>query len=115
MTKARPSTRPGHIGRAGAAAINAAIKSSQAIAGGPYLIKLSADGVSVSYSTYLSVQGSRPSLAPDPSQSTIDAASTAYALTVDAIGNAYIAGQAKASDFPATPGAPDTIDDKNRE
>ena len=94
---------------------NAAIKSSQAIAGGPYLIKLSADGVSVSYSTYLSVQGSRTSLAPDPSQSSIDAASTAYALTVDAIGNAYVAGQAKASDLPVTPGAPDTVDDKNRD
>jgi hypothetical protein len=95
--------------------INAAIPASTAPAGGPYLIKLAPGGASVAYSTYLSVQGSRPSIAPDPQQSPIDNRTTAYALAVDAAGNAYLAGQAQANDFPVTPDAPDTSDHQNRD
>ena len=45
----------------------------------------------------------------------VDAATTAYALTVDAAGNAYVAGQATSDEFPVTPGSPDTTDTKNRD
>src|SRR5262249_544381 len=89
-----------------ATSANAAIPASSACTGGPYLTKLSPGGGSVAYSTYLSVQGSRPSIAPDAQESPIDNRTTAYALAVDAVGNAYLAGQAQANDFPATPNAP---------
>jgi hypothetical protein len=98
-----------------ATSINAAIPAASAPAGGPYLIKFAPGGGSVAYATYLSVAGSRTSIAPDPQQSPIDNQTTAYALTVDAAGNVYVAGQAKASDFPVTAGAPDTADNQNRD
>jgi FG-GAP-like repeat/Bacterial Ig-like domain (group 3)/Putative Ig domain len=107
---------------------NALISTPQAPAGGPYLIKLAPDGNATAFATYLSVQGSRPSVpsVPHPSpcvndgfppdrQSTFDAATTAYAMVVDAAGNTYLAGQAAANDFPVTLNAPDTADDENRD
>ncbi|MEO8739918.1 MAG: FG-GAP-like repeat-containing protein [Casimicrobiaceae bacterium] len=94
---------------------NAAIAASSAMVGGPYLIKFAAGSGAIAYATYLSVGGSRNSIAPDPHRSLIDNATTAYALAVDSAGNAYVAGQAGASDFPATPGAPDTTDSQNRD
>jgi Bacterial Ig-like domain (group 3)/Beta-propeller repeat len=98
-----------------ATTVNAAISAASAPAGGPYLIKFAPGGVGVAYATYLSVRGSRASIAPDADQSPIDNATTAYALTIDSAGNAYLAGQAKANDFPVTAGAPDTFDDQNRD
>ena len=98
-----------------ATSTNAAISAASAVAGGPYLIKLTSDGTSVAYATYLSIAGSRSSVAPDPQRSLIDNASTGYALVVDTVGNAYVAGQATANDFPVTPGAPDTADSQNRD
>jgi hypothetical protein len=80
----------------------------------PYLIKLGLGG-STLYSTYLSFPGSRSSSGPSADQSLMDAATTAYALAVDAAGNGYLAGQATADEFPVTPGSPDTIDTKNRD
>ena len=103
-----------------ATSANAAIRTMPTPSGpfrtlsAPYLIKLGLGG-STTYSTYLSFPGSRPSSAPGPDQSLMDAASTAYALAVDAAGNAYVAGQATADQFPVTPGSPDTIDTKNRD
>jgi hypothetical protein len=94
---------------------NAAISAAQAPAGGPYLIKFAPGGTNIAYATYLSVQGSRPSVAPDLLRSPTDRATGAYALTVDAVGNAYLAGQANANDFPVTPGAPDTTDNQYRD
>ena len=98
-----------------ATSVNAAIPAASAPAGGPYLIKFSPGGGSVAYATYLSAVGSRPSIAADPQQSAIDTQTTAYALAIDSAGNAYLAGQAKAGDFPVTPGAPDTTDNQNRD
>ena len=98
-----------------ATTVNAAISGASAPTGGPYLIKLAPEGTSVVYATYLSIAGSRNSVSPDPQRSLIDNATTAYAVAVDAAGNAYIAGQATASDFPVTAGAPDTVDNQNRD
>src|SRR5439155_2223440 len=78
-------------------------------------IKLSPGGNAIAYATYLSIPASRPSSQPASGQSTIDTVTTAYSLAVDASGNAYIAGQAAASDFPVTPGSPDTTDTRNRD
>ena len=94
---------------------SAAISSASTPTGGPYLIKFAAGGTSIVYATYLSIAGSRSSVAPDPQRSLIDNATTGYAIAVDASGNAYVAGQATANDFPATDGAVDTLDNKNRD
>jgi len=94
---------------------NAAIPSTSAANGGPYLIKIAPGGGSIAYATYLSVAGSRNSVQPDPQQSNVDIATSAFALVVDGEGNAYVAGQAKANDFPVTTGAPDTSDYQNRD
>jgi len=98
-----------------ATSANAAIPAASAPNGGPYLIKFAPGGGSIAYATYLSVAGSRNSAAPDPHQSTIDNATTGYAVAVDAAGNAYVAGQARANDFPVTSGGPDTSDYQNRD
>lgn len=94
--------------------VGAAVPTASAPAGGPYLVKLTPGGAAVAYSTYLTILGSRPSLAPS-AQSPIDNLSTAYALVIDLQGNAYIAGQAKSGDFPVAPGSPDTPDNQNRD
>lgn len=52
-----------------------------------FLTKLNSTGTSLDYSTYLGLASSSP------------------AVTVDASGNAYIAGDTNGSDFPTTPGA----------
>jgi hypothetical protein len=93
---------------------NAAVTSAMAPSGGPYLLKLAPGGIGVVYATYLTVAGSRPSVTSS-GQAPLDIQTTAYALTVDDAGNAYVAGQANAGDFPATPGAPDTTDNQNRD
>jgi hypothetical protein len=97
-----------------ATSVGAAVATSSVPAGGPYLVKLAPGGAVVVYSTYLTVWGSRASVAPS-GQSPIDNLSTAYALVIDLQGNAYVAGQAKAGDFPVTPGSPDTPDNQNRD
>ncbi len=94
---------------------NAAIPATGAPNGGPYLIKFAPGGGSIAYATYLSVAGGRNSVAADPQQSSTDSATSAYAVIVDAAGSAYVAGQAKANDFPVTAGAPDTADNQNRD
>jgi hypothetical protein len=93
---------------------SAAIRSSSALFA-PYLIKLTPGGQGVPYATYLSVPGSRASAGPTADQSPMDSGTTAYALAVDAAGNAYLAGQANADAFPVTPGSPDTVDTRNRD
>ena len=98
-----------------ATSVGAAVSAASAVAGGPYLIKLAPGGTGVAYATYLSIVGSRSSVAPDPQRSLIDNATTGYALAVDDGGNAYVAGQATANDFPVTAGAPDTVDSQNRD
>jgi hypothetical protein len=92
----------------------AAVPASQAPQGGPYLVKVDRTGATL-YATYLTVKGARPASAPRADQSTWDTPSTPYAIAVDAAGNAYVAGQASASDFAVTPGAPDTTDNQNRD
>jgi hypothetical protein len=93
----------------------AAIAAASATTGGPYLIKFSPGGTSVAYATYLSISGSRSSITPDPNRSHVDEFTTGYALAVDAVGNAYVAGQATADDFPVRSGFPDTGDHQNRD
>jgi hypothetical protein len=61
--------------------------------GDAFVTKLSADGASPSYSTYLGGTGN------------IDAGN---AITIDGSGNAYITGDTISNDFPTTPGAFDT-------
>ncbi len=92
----------------------AAVSAGAAVGGGPYLLKLSPAGATI-YSTYLTVKGSRSSIAPATDQSTWDTASTGYAVVIDAAGNAYVAGQALAADLPVTGGSPDTADTQNRD
>jgi FG-GAP-like repeat/Putative Ig domain/FG-GAP repeat/Beta-propeller repeat len=93
----------------------AAISASSASAGGPYLIKFAPGGASVAYVTYLSVAGTRSSIAPDPEQSRVDSVTTGYAVVVDIAGNAYVAGQSAADDFPVRAGFPDSGDIQNRD
>jgi hypothetical protein len=81
----------------------------------PYLIKLAPGGASAAFATYLSVPGSRNGSLPTATDSMVDAATTAYTLTVDAAGNSYLAGQANATDFPVTPGSPDSTDTQKRD
>ena len=89
--------------------------SAYVTASAPYLIKLMPGGAATAFATYLSVPGRR-AWAPDGyDQSLVDAATTAYALAVDASGNSYIAGQATSDQFPITPGSPDTGDTKHRD
>jgi hypothetical protein len=57
-----------------------------------YMLKLSADGSSLAYSTLLGGAGKDVS----------------WALRVDGSGNAYVTGQTDSADFPTTPGAFDT-------
>ncbi len=73
----------------------------------PYLIKLAPGGAATVFATYLSIHGSRPGTRrpADAGGFPIDSETTAYALTVDASGNSYLAGQANADDFPVTPGS----------
>ncbi|MEO8847684.1 MAG: FG-GAP-like repeat-containing protein [Casimicrobiaceae bacterium] len=92
----------------------AAIAGSRVSTSAPYLAKLSSTGTPV-YVTYLTVPNTRPSGVHDIGQGKNDAATTGYAITTDADGNAYIAGQATAGDFPVSPGALDTKDNKNRD
>jgi len=54
-----------------------------------FIARLSADGTSLLYSTFLG--------------GTVD--DRAYALTLDAAGNAYVTGRTRSADFPITPGA----------
>ena len=56
----------------------------------PYIAKFNSSGTALLYSTYLSGGGS---------------GDIASAITVDAAGNAYIAGATNSTDFPITPGA----------
>jgi len=58
-------------------------------AGHAYVVKLSADGSSVLYSVTLAGSG-------------VDSVT---AITIDAAGNALVAGQTTSPDFPVTPGA----------
>ena len=81
----------------------------------PYLIKLAPGGSSTAFATYLSVPGSRANTGQGSNQSPVDAATTVYALAIDAAGNAYLAGQATCDQFPVTPGSPDSPDTKNRD
>jgi hypothetical protein len=81
----------------------------------PYLIKLAPGGASTAFATYLSVPGSRTGSLPTTTDSPVDAATTAYALTVDGAGNSYVTGQANATEFPVTPGSPDTTDTQKRD
>ena len=116
-----PSNTAGAIYITGVAGVGlatttgAAIAAASAATGGPYLIKFSPGGASVAYATYLSISGSRSSIAPDPNRSHVDEFTTGYALAVDAVGNAYVAGQATADDFPVRSGFPDTADYQNRD
>jgi hypothetical protein len=55
----------------------------------PFVTKLNQTGTALVYSTYLGGSGT----------------DTTYALAVDALGNAYVAGLAESLDFPVTPGA----------
>jgi hypothetical protein len=73
----------------------------------PYLIKLAPGGATTVFATYLSTHGSRPGTRrpADVAGFPVDSETTAYALTVDASGNSYLAGQANADDFPVTPGS----------
>jgi hypothetical protein len=84
-------------------------------ASAPYLIKLMPGGAATAFATYLSVPGRRPWTPDGYDQSLVDAATTAYALAVDASGNSYVAGQATSDEFPVTPGSPDTADTKHRD
>ena len=84
-------------------------------ASAPYLIKLAPGGAATAFSTYLSAPGRRAGSPDLYNQSLVDAATTAYALAVDASGNSYVAGQATPDEFPATPGSPDTADMKHRD
>jgi hypothetical protein len=84
-------------------------------ASAPYLIKLVPGGTATAFSTYLSLPGRRAGSPDFFNQSLIDAATTAYALAVDASGNSYVAGQATPDEFPVTPGSPDTGDTRHRD
>ncbi len=55
----------------------------------PYVVKLSADGATLTYGTYLG-------------------SGIGYGIAVDGAGNVYITGRANSTDFPTTPGAFDT-------
>ncbi len=81
----------------------------------PYLIKLAAGGGSTAFATYLSAPGRRAGTPDVHGQSNYDAATTAYALAVDASGNSYLAGQATSDQLPVTSGSPDTPDSKYRD
>jgi hypothetical protein len=48
-------------------------------------------------------------------ESPFDAATTPYAIAVDAAGNSYLAGQATSDQFPRTTGSPDTADSQHRD
>ena len=61
-----------------------------------FVTKLNAAGSALVYSTYLGGAGLRLAVA---------------AWTVDAAGNAYVAGGTGSTDFPTTPGAFDTVPD----
>jgi hypothetical protein len=97
-----------------ATSANAAIATLGAGVSAPFLMKLSPAGLPV-YSTYLTTPKSRPSGTHDIGQGKNDAGTTSLAITVDGAGNAYVAGQSTAADFPATPGALDTNDSNNRD
>jgi hypothetical protein len=92
----------------------AAITTSQVNSSAPYLLKMSPAGSQV-YCTYLTVPHSRTGGAHDIGQGKNDDATTSYALTVDGEGNAYVAGQSTATDFPVTLGSLDTRDINNRD
>jgi FG-GAP-like repeat/Beta-propeller repeat len=80
----------------------------------PYLAKFTPTG-SVVYATYLMTPGTRQGGEPMPDQETRNSITTSFALAVDPEGNAYVAGQATATDMPVTPGALDTGDHNNRD
>ncbi len=92
----------------------AAIDSSRVSVDAPYLMKLSPSGATA-FATYLTIPGTRPAGKPDVGQGKNDASTTGFALVVDGGGNTIVVGQASAADFPATPGALDTTDGKNRD
>lgn len=69
-----------------------AFSASYSSIGDCYITKLSTDGTSLVFSTFLGGSG-------------ID---TGYAIKVDASGNTYITGRTNSADFPTTPGAFDT-------
>jgi hypothetical protein len=105
-------------GRANAGLVTssgAVVPSIPAGAQAPYLIKLRSGGGGVIFCTYLSTAGSRPNTATTRFQSHIDSATSAYAITLDAAGNIYVAGQATADDFAVTAGAADTLDVEHRD
>ena len=84
-------------------------------ASAPYLIKLAPGGATTVFATYLSAAGRRSGTPDFYDQSKMDAATTAYAIAVDAAGNSYLAGQAQPDQFPVTAGSPDTADTAHRD
>jgi len=94
--------------------VGAAIDASRVTLSAPYLMKITNIGATV-FATYLTVPNSRAAGTHDIGQGTNDALTTSYAVTVDSAGNAYVAGQSAAADFPVTSGALDTRDSKNRD
>jgi hypothetical protein len=75
----------------------------------PYAMKLDASGQAVAYATYLGYAGTHghPCMPPPNHAYSADVLyPTAFAIALDAQGNAYVTGQA-ASGVVATPGAPD--------
>jgi hypothetical protein len=88
---------------------------SYATASAPYVIKLAPGGATTSFSTYVSVSRSRPGTPALSDESLFDAATTPYAISVDAAGYSYLAGQATSDEFPRTTGSPDTADSQHRD
>jgi len=80
-----------------------------AASGGPFLIKVEPSGRSTVYATYLSQPDQRAYAPSSIDHAAFDVRTTPLAVTVDAIGNAFVTGQA-GSHFGATPGAVDLGD-----
>ena len=70
--------------------------------GGGFVAKLSADGSSLVYATYLNGVNGTGGYSPG---ALFQPTGTPSAIAVDASGNAYIGGMASQTNFPATPGA----------
>jgi hypothetical protein len=94
-----------------------AIQTAYAGSGDAFVTKLAPDGSSLAYSTYLGGSAYAPYSAssPDPSgpeplyHEGIASQDVGRGIAVDAFGSAYLSGSTVASDFPATPGAFQTI------
>jgi len=108
--------RPGLVTTAGALyRTMPAPTGSFVSASAPYVIKLSPGGATTSFATYVSVSRSRSGTPAVGDESPYDAATTPYAIAVDATGNSYLAGQATSDQFPRTTGSPDTSDSQHRD